>query len=303
MTTARDIAVSPAPIRTWFGVGGGAERLAHPAGIADVRRCLEIDPKARVLGEGANLLVDDDGVPELVLDMRGPGFSRCDIDARQGRVVAGAGADLRRLITDTVRLGLGGLEGLGGIPASLGGAAIMNAGGAYGQIADSILRVSGVDRAGRVVVRERRDIPFGYRTSGLGDLVLTGVELQLTPGDPALLRDRLKEVMAYKKGSQPMGDASAGCCFKNPTLAADVEGIGAKGARVSAGLLIDRAGLKGLRLGGAEVSPLHGNFLVARDGGTARDLIRLMREVERRVFDRFGVSLEREVVVWSRSDP
>jgi len=109
--------------------------------------------------------------------------------------------------------------------------------------------------------------------------------------------------MAYKKRSQPMADASAGCCFKNPTLAAEVSELGEHGLagkRVSAGMLIDRAGLKGLRVGAAEVSPVHGNFLVPREGATAGDVIRLMVEVERRVLERFGVRLAREVVVWER---
>lgn len=302
MIPTRDLTiVENAPIPTWFGIGGGAARLARPASPEDVRRCLEIDPAARVLGEGANLLVDDEGVPELVIAMDSPGMDRYEIDPRTGRVAALAGADLAKLATESVRLGLAGLEGLGGIPATLGGAVVMNAGGAFGQIADTVARVEAFDRAGRAVVRERASIPFGYRRSGLQGLVITRVELQLTPGDQPALRGRLKEVMAYKKRSQPMAERSAGCCYKNPVLGADLPGIGAAGQRVSAGMLIDRAGLKGLAVRGASVSPLHGNFLVTAPGARARDVIDLMGEVERRVFDRFGVRLEREVVVWQRS--
>lgn len=292
-------------IPTWFGIGGRADLLARPRSVEDISHLVRMHPTLRVLGEGANLLVDDAGVSELVLDMSNSGLCTVALDAKEGLIHAAAGADLPKLILETVRKGLGGLEGLGGIPASLGGAAMMNAGGAFGQIGDVVERIHAIDRSGNVIVRERRDIAFGYRRSGLNDLILTGIDLRLTPSDPAKLRDRLKEVMEYKKRSQPMAEKSAGCCFKNPILPHDLTDsagdLGAKGSRVSAGMLIDRAGCKGIRVGGAEVSHRHANFLVTNHGAKARDVIDLMREVERRVFDRFGVRLEREVVVWERT--
>ncbi len=294
-----------AEIPTWFGIGGRADRLVRPTSVEDIVRCVEMDPSLRVLGEGANLLVDDAGVGEIVLDMIHSGLRSWEIDAARGIVHADAGADLPKLILETVRRGLAGLEGLGGIPASLGGAVVMNAGGAFGQIADAIERVHAIDRRGRALTLERSSIAFDYRHSGLNDLILTRVDLRLTPGDPAKLRERLKDVMEYKKRSQPMAAKSAGCCFKNPTLPHDLSiatgEIGAKGARVSAGMLIDFAGCKGLRVGGAEVSQRHANFLVTNDGAKARDVIQLMHEIERRVLDRFGVQLHREVVVWERT--
>jgi UDP-N-acetylmuramate dehydrogenase len=297
--------IEHAEIPTWFGIGGRADRLVRPSSIEDIVRAVEVDPSLRVLGEGANLLVDDAGVGEIVLEMSHSGLRSWEIDAAHGIVRADAGADLPKLILETVRRGLAGLEGLGGIPASLGGAVMMNAGGAFGQIADVVERVHAIDRAGRSVVRERGAIAFDYRHSGLNDLILTKVDLRLTPGDPAKLRERLKDVMEYKKRSQPMAEKSAGCCFKNPTLPHDLTiatgEIGAKGARVSAGMLIDFAGCKGLRVGGAEVSQRHANFLVTNDGAKARDVIQLMDEIQRRVLDRFGVQLHREVVVWERT--
>lgn len=297
-----------ARIPTWFGIGGGADRLVRPRSVEDVRRCVEIDSRLRVLGDGANLLVDDDGVAELVVAMEQPSaeteLGRVDVDHGSGLVRVGAGADFAKVINECVRRGLSGLEGLGGIPATIGGAVVMNAGGTFGQIADSVSKVFAVSREGRTITLDRAEIAFGYRRSGLNHLIITGVELRLkTVGESekSALRDRLKEVMAYKKQSQPMAENSAGCCFKNPTLHATVESIGEAGKRVSAGMLIDRAGCKGLRIGGAEVSERHGNFLVTRPGATARDVIRLMEEVERRVMDAFGVRLEREVVVWRRT--
>lgn len=287
-----------APIPTWFRVGGRADRLARPETVEGVRQCLELDPELRVLGDGANLLVDDAGVGELVLDIGGlRGF---EIDATTGHVSALAGTNLPKLIVECVRRGLGGLEGLAGIPATIGGAVMMNAGGAFGQIADAVVAVHALNREGRSVVMPRELIDFGYRRSGLKGLVITRVEVSLQPGDAKALRARLTEVMGYKKNSQPMADNCAGCTFKNPTLGADVEGIGASGVRVSAGMVIDRAGCKGLRLRSASVSHVHGNFLTADTGGRAGDVIELIDEVRRRVMDRFGVSLETEVVIWRR---
>jgi UDP-N-acetylmuramate dehydrogenase len=306
LVAAEPVIQRNAPIPTWFGIGGGAERFCVPRSVEELRRCVEIDPTLRVLGDGANLLVDDDGVPELVVELSSPAFMSIDMDVKTGRVVVGAGVDLAKLVTESVRNGLSGLEGLGGIPATVGGAVIMNAGGAFGEIGNSIVRVFAVDRTGRECVLEKgRDVHFTYRHSGLQGLIITGAELMLPPGDAAALRAKLKDVMAYKKTSQPMAENSAGCCFKNPTLSSDVKELGelgVKGKRVSAGLLIDRAGCKGMRVGGASVSMRHGNFVVTDPGATARDVIELMGQIEARVRDAFGVTIEPEVVIWSRRE-
>jgi UDP-N-acetylmuramate dehydrogenase len=299
--TGADPTIASAPIPTWFGIGGSAERFCTPKSIPELKRCLDIDPNLRVLGEGANLLVDDDGIPELVLELSSPAFTKVEIDQKTGKATVGAGADLAKLVVESVRLGLSGLEGLGGIPATIGGALVMNAGGAFGQICDSVVRVHALDRTGRDVVLERSQIDFGYRHSGLNNIIITSAELLLPPGNPAMLRARLKDVMAYKKNSQPMADNSAGCCFKNPTLTSDLKDIAPKGQRVSAGLLIDRAGCKGMRVGGAMVSPRHGNFVVTGPGAKARDVIELMDLMTRRVQGAFGVTIEPEVVIWRRT--
>lgn len=302
-----------APIPTWFGIGGRADRLARPTTLDQLAECLRLDPALRVLGDGANLLVDDDGVSELVVALSGPMFRGWTFDAALLR--AGAGAALPRLINESVRRGLGGLESLGGIPASVGGAVVMNAGGAFGQIADVVARVRALDRSGNPLTLDRHQIAFDYRRSGLSNLIITEVEFALSPADPAALRERHLEVMAYKKKSQPMADKSAGCVFKNPTLADDLviespspppddakpHELYRAGSRVSAGLLIDRAGLKGLRVGGASVSTRHANFIVTDPGARARDVIELMDRVVLGVFARFGVTLQPEVVIWRRT--
>lgn len=302
MTTAAIPILDHAPIPTWFKVGGGADRLATPRSLDELRASLADGP-VRVLGDGANLLVDDDGIDGLVLSLKSPAFQQIDIDPKTGQVVAGGGADFARLIQATVRAGLQGLEGLIGIPASVGGACFMNAGGAFGQICDTITRVHTITSEGALRVLDRSEISYNYRHSGL-DGIITAAEFQLTPTDPVPLRERLKECMAYKKRTQPMAENSAGCCFKNPSLSSDLslpdhEGFAA-GSSVSAGLLIDKAGCKGLCVGGAEVSHVHGNFLFTKPGATARNVIDLMSLVQERVHDTLGVRLQREVVVWSR---
>lgn len=305
MLVTEDIAISSlAHVPTWFGIGGGADRFATVRSADQLRRAIEVDQSLRILGDGANLLVDDDGVCELVVRMEGE-LAEWTIEAARGTVTVGAGANLPKLINETVRQGLAGLESLGGIPASVGGALMMNAGGKFGEIEQYVLRVHAMTREGKPVVLERKDIAFGYRKSGLKDLILISCEMQLVPDDAAAVRKRLKEVMAYKKTSQPMAEKSAGCTYKNPTLENDIMDLhdanGRAGRRVPAGLLIDRAGLKGLACGAVSVSDVHANFFVTKPGATAKDVIKLMDEVERRVMDRYGVKLEREVVVWSRS--
>jgi UDP-N-acetylmuramate dehydrogenase len=300
MTTATMLPIElNVPIATWFKVGGGADRFARPTDADQLRQALELDPNLKVLGDGANLLVDDDGIDSLVVTLTG--LNQVEWDASTGLLTVGAGVNLPKLITQTLRDGLAGLEVLGGIPASLGGALVMNAGGAFGQIADLVERVFALDRSGNALTLERSQIDFGYRHSGLNHLLITGAHLRLTPATGPGPREKLKEVMAYKKNSQPMADNSAGCCFKNPTLTHAIEGLGTAGQRVSAGKCIDLAGCKGLRIGTASVSPVHGNFLTADTGGKARDVIELIQEVERRVEARFGIKLCREVVVWQRA--
>jgi len=290
--------VRDAPIPTWFGVGGRADHFAEPASMDELRALIDrFEGCVRVLGDGANLLVDDAGVGGVVVSLAKMTGVTGPIEPVEGEGVVvlrvGAGASLPRLIIETVRAGLGGLEGLGGIPATLGGAVRMNAGGAFGEIASVVRAVRGVTLVGEPFERRRGEIPFGYRRSGLAQVVITEVDLALTPADPARLRDRLKEVMAAKKASQPLAERSAGCVFKNPTVS---------GERVSAGRLIDAAGCKGLRIGSASVSAVHANFITADRGGSARDVLALIERVGERVAEVHGVTLERELVVWGRED-
>jgi UDP-N-acetylmuramate dehydrogenase len=280
-----------APIPTWIGVGGRADALLAPATEAELRDAIDAwaDRPIRVLGDGANLLVDDDGVDGLVIATERLTEAQWLED---GLLRAQAGANLPRLIVESVRRGLAGLEGLAGVPASLGGAIRMNAGGAFGEIGACVESVRVAKPGDEVRTLTRDEIPFAYRRSGIEGVILSA-DLRLTPAEHGPLRERLKEVMAKKKASQPLAADSAGCAFKNPTI---------DGARAAAGRLIDEAGCKGLRIGGAEVSAEHANFIFTHPGATARDVLALMAAVAERVRERFGVELEREVVVWRRGE-
>ena len=292
-----------AQIPTWFHIGGRAARLAKPKSSADLIACLEIDDEFRVLGEGANLLVDDEGVSGLVVSLQTDGFRGVEIDQTTGVIRAGAGVALPGLINRCVKASLGGLEVLAGIPATVGGAAIMNAGGAFGSMSDRVLAISAIDRAGRTHTYEGSQIDFGYRQSHLNHLIVTEVVFGLLPGDHDEIKASRDRCMAYKAKSQPLADKSAGCVFKNPVLTQAIDSIGEAGERVGervgAGMFIDRAGCKGMRVGGAMVSDVHANFITTTKEANARDVIALIAQMQASVFDRFGVSLDRELVIWS----
>ncbi len=286
------------PVSTWFGVGGKAERLVRPKSVEELQQCLRIDPGFRVLGEGANLLVADGSLRELVVRL--DGFNSVEIKAN-GVVRAQAGVDLMRLVQDTARAGLEGLHTLAGVPASVGGAVAMNAGGKYGCIFDLLDQVTVMDREGNVLELPAYEFGASYRDGGLDGRVVVEAELRLRPADAGQVRDKIKAIMNEKKHSQPLAADSAGCVFKNPVLTYNIRGVGEAGQRVSAGMLIDKAGGKGLRHRGASVSERHANFIVVdKSAARARDILDLIDQVRTRVRGHFGVELETEVVIWGQ---
>ena len=289
----RDVALGPL---TWYGIGGCAEVVAHPASFDQlstlVARCGDSDTPVYVLGSGANLLVADQGVRGVVVRLDDPHFKQ--IRVYGNTVTVGAGFDLAKLVLQAAKAGLAGVGCLAGIPASVGGAVRMNAGGVYGQIGPSVCRVTVCDAFGQIQDLRQDELSFGYRTTNIQAPYILEVELDLTPDDPVRLVQQVKGIFAYKKKSQPLGDSSAGCVFKNPKPPSG-QGVVVP---VSAGQLIDRSGLKGFRIGGAEVSSRHANFIVTHGGCTAADVLALMEHIQKAVWYRFAVLLEREVVVW-----
>jgi len=272
---------------TWYGIGGSARWLVHPANVeqlgAIVKACHDQKTPLRVLGAGANLLVASD-VAGVVLQLDDPAFRQLHVDGV--RVTAGAGYDLFKLVPEMAARGLAGLECLAGIPATVGGAVRMNAGGTYGDIGQSVLRLTLMDGTGQVYERDRDDLVFSYRKTNIAATLIIDVTFELSEDDPAELVKRFKEIFMYKKASQPFAEHSAGCVFKNPD-------------GVAAGLLIDQAGLKGYTRGGAMVSDQHANFVVAADKScTPADILAVIEHVEKTVEQKHGVSLQRELVIW-----
>ncbi len=282
---------SPLSALTTLRVGGPADVLCRPESVDDVRAALAAARAEgaawRVLGKGSNLVVDDAGVDGWVLDLRRMRALSIDAD---GAVRAGAGLSTAVLLGRTRARGLGGLECLVGYPATVGGAARMNAGGAWGCVGDRIESVVAVGADGVVRELDAAACRFGYRTSALRDHVVVEVRLRLPRVDADAYRAAVEEIHARKAAAQPLDRPSAGCMFKNP----------AEGP--SAGRLVDTCGLKGRARGGAQVSERHGNFIVTRAGATASDVLGLVDVVRDEVARVHGVELELEVEVWRRRD-
>jgi len=277
----------PLAMHTWFQLGGPAEYFAEPTNpeelIALVERCREEEVPVRVLGRGSNILVRDEGVPGMVIRLSAAAF--CEIAIQKDTIIAGGGAKLGRIVTTAVHQGLAGLEALVAIPGTLGGALHGNAGTHGGDIGQWTTRVTVVTPAGEILQKPREDLEFAYRESSLDEPVILSAQLDLERDDPRELARRLQKQWIVRKASQPMGHQCAGCVFKNP-----------RGA--SAGDLIERAGLKGTRIGGAVVSDRHANFIVAEPEVSSQDVLRLIDLVRSQVHERLGIELELELEIW-----
>ncbi len=299
-----DVEVTPdAPIgpRTWYGIGGRADLLVKPRTVEALstlmKRCARQPMSVRVFGQGANLLVCDEGVGGLVISLDTPVFREVTYNSAGDvhTMRAMAGADMARTLIDTTRRGLEGLSLMAGIPASVGGAIRMNAGGRFGSIGDVVETVTCLTRAGELATYPATELEFGYRQTNIADPIIVAATFRVEPTDPIALRNRVKEIFAFKKSTQPLADHSAGCTFKNPIDPST-------GERVPAGRLIDEAGLKGHTVGGASVSTHHANFVVTDPSATADDVMHLLDDIRRRVFDHRGIQLEQEVVIWRRQE-
>ncbi len=281
----------PLARRTTLRVGGAARLYAEPADEADLRVLLTAAQEAGVpvlmLGRGSNLIVPDAGVDGIVISLGRPGWSTFEPLA-DGRVRVGAGLRLKNLCGLAAAAGLTGFEFLEGIPGNVGGALRMNAGAMGGWMLDVVAEVRLMTRDGTVLTVARSDLHVAYRECAeLRDAVALGAVLQ--PGARAAEAEVARQIDAYRHRrheSQPR-EPSAGCIFKNPP-------------GTSAGRLIDEAGLKGERIGDAEVSAVHANFIVNRGRATSADVLALVRRVRRRVREAKGVDLEPEALLYGR---
>jgi UDP-N-acetylmuramate dehydrogenase len=276
---------------TWFRVGGPAEVLFKPADAEDlaaVLAALPADVPVTVMGVASNLLVRDGGIPGVVIRL-GRAFATiaatiaADADAGPRSMTVGAGALDINAAAVARDAGIGGLEFLSGIPGTIGGAVRMNA-GAYGrEIKDVLVSARGVDRQGRHLDFTPAALGFGYRASALpADVIVTGAVLAGEPAEPLAIARRMAEIAGTRADTQPVRARTGGSTFKNPP-------------GMKAWELIDRAGCRGLRLGDAQMSEKHCNFMLNLGAATAAGLEALGEEVRRRVADTSGVVLEWEI--------
>ena len=285
----RMVCDEPMSRHTSFRIGGPARRMAFLASgeqlvllLAEAER---LGARPLVIGNGTNLLCPDAGLDRLVIDTSAA-LNRVE-SAGPDTVTAEAGASLARAADFACRQGLTGLEFAHGIPGTVGGAVCMNAGAYGGEMRQVVQAVTVLFPEEGIRTLSGGDLAFGYRRSFLTDrpdaVVLRAV-FRLAPGDPDEIRQQMRELMERRRASQPLDLPSAGSTFKRP------EGY-------FAGTLIDRCGLKGLTVGGAQVSEKHAGFIVNRGGATSADLRELIRQVQARVLDATGVRLEPEVKI------
>ncbi len=280
---------------TWLRVGGPADYLFQPADEPDLAEFLgALDASIQVfpMGVGSNLIVRDGGVRAVVVRL-GRNFNSIEIQG--DRVIAGAAALDAHVARRAAEAGLD-LTFLRTIPGSIGGAVRMNA-GCYGSyVKDHLLEIRAVTRAGEVVTIPAEDLKLAYRQSALPDgHVITQAVFRATYGDPAALEAKMLEQIAKRDASQPTKDRSAGSTFRNP-IGHSSTGKADDTHDLKAWKVIDDAGMRGARIGGAQMSTMHSNFLINAGGASAADLENLGEEVRKRVFENAGITLEWEIM-------
>ena len=274
---------------TSFRVGGPADLLTLPETLEDLRAIAAYasanDIPVTIIGGGTNILVRDKGIRGLVILTTSlkSGMNIRPMNKEYCLLQALAGEKLPKVLNFAMSNSLSGLEFAAGIPGTFGGAIAMNAGGASENMGDLVRYLIVLNRKNlRLHIFEREDLNFSYRNLELPGIIIAAT-LALKPGKRKNIEKNFQQALSQKKVSQPVSAASAGCFFKNP----------AQG--MSAGEMIDRAGLKGMKMGGAMVSPVHANYIVNTGNATCEDILNLKEHIEKIVFSKFHVQLETEV--------
>ncbi|MBA7607767.1 MAG: UDP-N-acetylmuramate dehydrogenase [Calditrichaeota bacterium] len=275
----------PLSRHTTYGVGGPAEAFFQPGDREELARILRLASQetipVTVMGSGSNCLVSDTGMPGIVISLADR-LNNFRIDG--GSVTAGAGVTLGYLVNRCLQAGLAGVENLVGVPGTVGGALVMNARAFGGEISTYVDRVRTLTLDGKEQVYRREDLQFGYRSSSFRrDEIILEAEFHLKAGSPETIADLQRRFLNERKARQPLKQPSAGSVFKNPA------------SDVAAGMLIDKAGLKGTRRGDAEISTKHGNFIINHGKATAEDIAFLIKLAARAVKQQFGTQLELEI--------
>ncbi len=271
---------------TTFGIGGAARYVAEPQDLEELREALLFAEEEGlpyfILGGGSNVLFPDEGFHGVVIRLARMNH----VEVRDNILEAEAGTTLKRLIHVARDAGLSGLEPFIGIPGALGGAIVMNAGLKGHEIGDRLVSVTLLTFDGYVEELPPQELGLAYRKSRVRDMgIIVKARLRLTPGDPARIEQEIQEYLEHRKNTQPYGMKSAGCVFKNPA------------PEVSAGKLLDDAGLKGYRKGDAMYSEKHANFIVNLNQARAQDVLDLVALGKHRVREAFGYELEEEIVI------
>ncbi len=282
----------PLSCRTTFRIGGPADIWVEPADIKDLKRTVLFAKKERipifVIGKGSNVLVKDNGFRGMVINLGSTYFKRMMVNKE--RVRLGAGFSLAKLVRICCDRGLEGLESLVGIPGTIGGAIYMNAGGSsnpiYRNIGDFVTSIKVMDLKGDIRRISRKDMKLGYRSSNLSGLIILEADLKLNKADPDILNSRCLKFLKIKREKQVLDVPSAGCVFKNP-----------QDSQFTCGQMIDMLGLKGRRVGGAEISEKHANFIVNRNRASCEDVLRLAEYMKDKVKENYGIPLELEIEI------
>lgn len=284
----RLLEMEPLKNHTTFRIGGAARYYAVPENADEIKETIQFAKEKNLpyltIGRGSNILFPDDGYPGVVIEI-GSGMEKIEI-LEKGRVRAQAGVALSTLASIVARQSLTGFEFAGGIPGTLGGAVTMNAGAYGGEIKDCIETATVMNDSGEIRVLSKEELELGYRSSVIqkkGYLVLEAV-FCFDEGDRETILARMRELNAKRREKQPLEFASAGSTFKRP------EGY-------FAGKLIEDSGLKGYRIGDAQVSEKHCGFVINRGNATAAEVLRVIEDVQKKVYETFGVRLEPEVKV------
>lgn len=283
------------PLRrhTSFKIGGNSNIWFEPKDTRDLINCLITINQAKmayfVIGNGTNILADDDGFNGMVIRLNASSFKQISI--KKDILSVGAGLHLSDLVNFLENRDLTGYEFLAGIPGTIGGALTMNAGianaGKRYNISDIVYKLKVINQKAEVLNLLKSDISFGYRNSDLDKYIILEAELKLKNGNKLDAKDRIRSFLLSRKRRQDYSRPSAGCIFKNPS------------AHLSAGQLIDRCGLKGRRFGGAMISERHANFILNFNKATFNDIMQLVRIAKRKVKDNFGIELKEEIKIVS----
>ena len=273
--------------RTTFKIGGPAKFFFEPEDLKDLKLLLSLSNKHKipffVLGAGSNILVNDKGINGIVIRLNSPYFKK--IIFKNNYIEAGSGAMLHQVMYLATRHSLSGAEFLAGIPGTLGGALVMNAGIPGENIGDLVEKIMVMDYKGNIKTLNKKDIKFGYRSSNLSKYIILKARLKLIKEAKKKIKHNINRYLDYRHAAQDVSLPSAGCIFKNPKAE-------------SAGRLIDLCGLKGRRMGGACVSVKHANFILNLKCAKAGDVLKLMNLIRKRVKNKFNINLETEIKIW-----